>query len=62
VSNLIYNNDYKAIAKETGSQFVPHILDNTLGNQALMSDQIHPNDAGYKIFAVEIEPSLRDVL
>ncbi len=35
------------LARETGSVYVPDVLDGLFGNSAYMSDAIHPNDAGY---------------
>lgn len=48
--------DFEIIAKKTGSAFVPGILDGILGNAKLMSDEIHPNDAGYLKMADKIAP------
>jgi lysophospholipase L1-like esterase len=35
------------------------VLEGVFGVPGLMSDQIHPNDAGHVIIADRIEPSLR---
>jgi len=45
---------YQAIAKETGSIYLGSILSGVYGNDSLMSDSIHPNDAGYTIIADNI--------
>jgi acyl-CoA thioesterase-1 len=50
---------FEALAERTSSALVRDILDGILGRQALMSDGIHPNDAGYEIMADRIEPVLR---
>jgi lysophospholipase L1-like esterase len=42
---------YKELADETGATLIPNILEGIMGNRKLMSDPIHPNDAGYKIVA-----------
>ncbi|MGD9301194.1 MAG: arylesterase [Desulfobacterales bacterium] len=42
---------YKKLADETGAILIPNILEGIMGNRELMSDPIHPNDAGYKIIA-----------
>ena len=42
---------YKKLADETGTTLIPNILEGIMGNRKLMSDPIHPNDAGYKIMA-----------
>ena len=57
-SRLVYNSEYQDVAKELGVIFVPHVMDKILSNRALMSDTIHPNDAGYEVFADTIEPFL----
>jgi lysophospholipase L1-like esterase len=57
-----YAGDFKAFARNHGTAFVPNVLDGLLGNTALMSDQVHPNDAGYTKVADKVEPVLRDLL
>ncbi|NBD74040.1 hypothetical protein GVX82_03290, partial [Patescibacteria group bacterium] len=47
---------YAALAARTGSALVPDIYDGVFGRRALMSDLVHPNDAGYDIFASRIAP------
>jgi len=42
---------YEMLADETGATLIPNILEGIMGNRKLMSDPIHPNDAGYKIMA-----------
>jgi lysophospholipase L1-like esterase len=42
---------YEKLADETGATLIPNILEGILGNRKLMSDPIHPNDAGYNIIA-----------
>ncbi|CAB1059377.1 Acyl-CoA thioesterase I [Olavius sp. associated proteobacterium Delta 1] len=42
---------YQELADETGAVLVPNIFEGIMGNGKLMSDPIHPNDAGYKIIA-----------
>jgi acyl-CoA thioesterase I len=62
VRKIIFSSDYKKLAQETGSVYVANILDETFGEPALMSDQIHPNNAGYKIFAEKITPAVQQLL
>ena len=47
------------VAARTGSMLVPGALTGILGNIAMMSDFIHPNDAGHKLIAQRIAPTLR---
>jgi len=46
-----FGRGYKQLADRTGAILIPNILEGILGNRELMSDPIHPNDAGYKIIA-----------
>jgi acyl-CoA thioesterase-1 len=47
------------VAARTGSTLVPGALTGIFGNIAMMSDFIHPNDAGHKLIAERIAPTLR---
>jgi lysophospholipase L1-like esterase len=53
---------YRQIAEKTGVPFVPDVMDGVIGQRTLMSDQIHPNAAGYKIMAERIAPVLKQQL
>ena len=57
-----FNGALPDLASRTGSTYVPNIMDGIYGISSLMSDQIHPNDAGYAIIADRIEPALRSAL
>jgi lysophospholipase L1-like esterase len=50
---------YKNLADETGATLIPNILEGIMGNRELMSDPIHPNDAGYKIVAERFYKAMR---
>lgn len=54
--------DFTALARETGSVFVPGVLDDIFGNAKFMSDEVHPNDAGYLKMADKIAPELEGVV
>ncbi len=58
-----YRDLYKSLAEEYDAIYVSDILSGLLGNTELMSDPIHPNDAGYdriaKRLAKVIEPLLK---
>jgi acyl-CoA thioesterase I len=62
VSRLAYSGDYKKIANEFNTEFIPNLLDKTLANKELMSDSVHPNDKGYAIFADEIASVVQKIL
>ena len=49
-----YTKAYKKLAQEKGAVFVPGILDGIFGERDLMSDQIHPNAAGYKLISEKV--------
>jgi acyl-CoA thioesterase I len=53
-----YNERFAALAKETGSMYIPDILDGIIGDPALMSDQVHPNNAGHLKMADKVAPTL----
>jgi acyl-CoA thioesterase-1 len=57
-----YNARFEDFAKENGTAFVPNVLDGLLGNKELMSDQIHPNDKGYRMIADKVRPILTSIL
>lgn len=53
-----FEENFEALAKETGSVYVPNVLEGIVGVQSLMSDEIHPNNAGYLKIADKVAPSL----
>jgi len=46
-----FGKGFKKLADETGATLIPNILEGIMGNRKLMSDPIHPNDAGYELMA-----------
>lgn len=42
---------YQELAEETGAVLIPNVFEDIMGKPDRMSDQIHPNDAGYAIMA-----------
>lgn len=57
-----FSDDFHTLAKDTGSLFVPDVLDGIFGNTKLMSDEVHPNDAGYMRIADKIAPTLDGIV
>jgi lysophospholipase L1-like esterase len=57
-----FADDFEKLAEETGSLFVPNILEDIIGNPKLMSDAIHPNDSGYLKVADKIAPTLEGLI
>lgn len=54
--------ELERVAREHGAYVVSNILDDILFDKDLLSDPLHPNDAGYGIMADRFEPVLRQVL
>ena len=54
-----YGRGYQKLADETGAVLIPNILEGIMGNRQLMSDPIHPNDAGYKVIAERFYEAIR---
>jgi lysophospholipase L1-like esterase len=57
-----YGKRYRELARETGCVYVPDILDDVLGDPALMYDQIHPNATGYAKIARRIQTEAGEYL
>lgn len=53
---------FKQLARRKNVLLMPNILDGILGQPNLMSDQVHPNDAGYEKIAARLEKELRPLL
>ena len=57
-----YGKAYAELAERTGVVLIPHILEGIMGNRALMSDPIHPNDKGYALMAERFYEAVQDIL
>jgi lysophospholipase L1-like esterase len=57
-----FGEGYEQLCKETGAILVSNIFDGIMGNTQLMSDSIHPNDAGYTKVAREFYEALKPYL
>lgn len=57
-----YTKAYKQIAQEKGALFVPGILNGVSSKRELMSDQVHPNAAGYEMVADKVYQVIKDYL
>ena len=53
---------YKEVCEENGALLIPNILKGILSKPELMSDIIHPNDAGYTIIAKRFHKALKPYL
>ncbi len=56
------DSEYEALAKKTHSAYVSDVLAGIFAHSALMSDAIHPNDAGYAEITKRIAPVLKKLL
>ena len=62
IFNAQIDDAYRQIAENTGSFYVADIYDGVFGRPRFMSDLVHPNNAGYDIFADRIEPAVECVI
>jgi acyl-CoA thioesterase I len=53
---------FKQLAKEKKAMHVSNILDGILSRPSLMSDYVHPNDAGYAKMAERLDKAFRPLL
>jgi len=56
-----YKAEYDRLANTYQTAYVPDVLGGLFGNTDLMSDPVHPNDAGYQIIADRVVPVLQEV-
>lgn len=57
-----YDTDFKALAEETQSAYVPNVLDGIFGNPELMFDSIHPSREGYARIAERVYTVVAPIL
>lgn len=57
-----YDSRFESLAEEYGCLYVPDILDGIIGRGELMSDNVHPNSAGYARIAGRIAAAVRPYL
>ena len=53
---------FKRLAEQKEVKHIPSLLDGLLSQPGLMSDYVHPNDAGYAKIAERLEKELRPLL
>jgi acyl-CoA thioesterase-1 len=53
---------FEELSEQYGTGYVHDVLDDTLGVKAYMTDQVHPNDAGYRVIADRVYPVLVSML
>ena len=57
-----FGNAYEDLCDELGALLIPNIFKGIMGKRHLMSDPIHPNDAGYALFAQKFYEGIRPYL
>jgi len=57
-----FDTEFKRLRNTHDTAYVPDVLDGLLGKQEYMSDEIHPNDAGYAYIAERVYPVLAPLL
>ena len=53
---------FEQLADRYRTAYVHDVLDDTLGVDGYMADQVHPNDAGYRVIADRVYPVLAKML
>ena len=53
---------FEELAEQKRVMLIPNILDGVIGSAKLMSDHVHPNDAGYAKIAERFEKELKPLL
>ena len=53
-----FEGHFQDLAEKKTVPFIANVLDGILDDTRLMSDQLHPNNAGYRIIADRIDASL----
>jgi acyl-CoA thioesterase I len=54
----LYAERFEELADRYRTAYVHDVLDDTLGVSGYMADQVHPNDAGYRVIADRVYPVL----
>ena len=57
-----FEGQFQALAEKKAVPLIANILEDILPDPTLMSDPLHPNDAGYRIMADRIDCSLTQVV
>ena len=57
-----YYQGFREIAERRGALLIPNIMKGIFANSSLKSDEIHPNDAGYRIIADKIYEAINPLL
>jgi acyl-CoA thioesterase-1 len=58
----VNSSGFAELAEQKQVMHIPNLLDGVLGTPSLMSDYVHPNDAGYEKIAARLEKELKPLL
>ncbi|MGB3242304.1 MAG: GDSL-type esterase/lipase family protein [Candidatus Omnitrophota bacterium] len=58
----IYHKDMKKLARQTGSIFIPHVMEGVIRNTSLKADRFHPNAKGNEIIAKKVYNAIKPYL
>jgi acyl-CoA thioesterase I len=53
---------FAELAEQKQVMHIPNLLDGIIGTPSLMSDYVHPNDAGYERIAARLEEELKPLV
>ncbi|KKU20441.1 MAG: GDSL-like protein lipase/acylhydrolase family protein [Candidatus Nomurabacteria bacterium GW2011_GWA1_46_11] len=57
-----FSGEFEDLRNTYHTAYVPDVLGGLLGDKKYMSDQVHPNDTGYRLMANRITPVLQKLL
>jgi acyl-CoA thioesterase I len=57
-----FGDSYRELCDDVGAVLIPNIFAGIMGNSSLMSDSIHPNDAGYTLMARKFHEAMKPYL
>jgi len=58
----VYHKKMKRLSKNTGSIFIPRLMEGILQDPSMKSDHMHPNAAGYRLIAERVYESIKPYL
>jgi lysophospholipase L1-like esterase len=57
-----FEEDFEIISSKYNTAFVSNVLSGLILDRKYMSDEIHPNDAGYEKISERVLPVLKDII
>ena len=62
---LLHDNfasEFSSLSRTYGTAYVPDVMAGIIGNSKMLSDEVHPNDAGYALIAGRVYPVLKKLV